>query len=607
MRSLFCCLRFEGTDKTKRLTTIIHQSQRDISEHRGLTEASIDQRLLPKKVRNQIINESDEVNINRFEWFLYLQIPDRLNGQLLLTDVIKYRSLDADLVAKGTWKVEQKQLLENTQQPKLLANPKHYIPEIVDELHVRMQAVGNYLNQSDNKGVILRQKGKGYHWRLPTANKKHTVNNPFFQQMRKIDLIDVLRVVDQDTGFIDEFKHVLGMSSKSRLYETDLLAILIANGTNQGIYGMAQISDRSYNQLSRIQANYFRLETLNSANDKINNATINLPIFKHYNIKQDSVHASIDGQKFESRRETFRTRYSSKYFGTGKGVSSVSLNINHLVPEAKIIGSNDHESHYIYDLLKNNSTELDPDTVSTDTHGANHVNFALLDLFGYRFAPRYAKVGKVINGLLNITEDQNGDIQLTLKKPIKTNIIVKHWDTIQRIAVSLDQCKTTQATLVRKLSGYKSNHPLLEALTEYNRLLKALYLLRYIDDEDLRNHVQRALNRGEAYHQLRRAISSVNGDKFRGNSDEEIQIWNECARLLANAIIYFNSKVLSHLLTSFEQQGKSRQLAIIKNASPVAWENINFRGTYKFSEVDELPILEELMATIEGYEPTEFE
>jgi TnpA family transposase len=68
--------------------------------------------------------------------------------------------------------------------------------------------------------------------------------------------------------------------------------------------------------------------------------------------------------------------------------------------------------------------------------------------------------------------------------------------------------------------------------------------------------VQRALNRGEAYHQLRRAISNVNGDRFRGNSDEEIQIWNESARLVANAIIYFNSKVLSNLLDSFEDQAQ---------------------------------------------------
>ena len=69
------------------------------------------------------------------------------------------------------------------------------------------------------------------------------------------------------------------------------------------------------------QANYLRPETLNLGNDAINDATAKLAIFKHYNIQEGLIHASADGQKFESRLETFKTRYSSKYFGTNKGLT----------------------------------------------------------------------------------------------------------------------------------------------------------------------------------------------------------------------------------------------------------------------------------------------
>ena len=165
-----------------------------------------------------------------------------------------------------------------------------------------------------------------------------------------------------------------------------------------------------------------------------------------------------------------------------------------------MIGANEHESHYIFDLLMSNSSEIIPEVLSTDTHGVNHVNYALLDLFGYSFAPRYARVGKVINELFEVKEDKNQRVQLRLKKPINNRCIIQYWDTIQRISISLKERKTTQVTLVRKLSGYKKNNPLLEALTEYNRMVKAKYLLNYIDDASLRNYVQRALNRGEAYH-----------------------------------------------------------------------------------------------------------
>jgi TnpA family transposase len=43
----------------------------------------------------------------------------------------------------------------------------------------------------------------------------------------------------------------------------------------------------------------------------------------------------------------------------------------------------------------------------------------------------------------------------------------------------------------------------------------------------LRQSVQKARNRGEAYHRMRRAISYVNSGRFRVKTEAEQQIWNE--------------------------------------------------------------------------------
>jgi len=603
LRELFLCLRFEGSEGVQRLAATLEQCRLDFSANGSLSIAVIDKRLPQKKQLPLLLDDNDTIKPDRYEWFLYLLIPSRLNGQLTLPEIIKYRTLDADLVNRERWREHKGQLLKQTQSTKLTSEPNKLIAQMTMELDIRLYEVSEYLERADNRNIILRNPRGKRVWRLPAASKKYMVNNPFFQQMPTTGVADMLRMVDRDTGFIDCFEHVLGAQSKSRAHEYDLLAILVGNATNQGIYGISQISDRTYDQLSTIQANYLRLETLDKANDAINNATARLSIFRHYNIQEDVIHVSADGQKFEARRETFKTRYSSKYFGTQKGVSALSLIANHTAINARVIGANEHESHFIFDLLMNNSSEIVPDVLSTDTHGVNHVNFALLDLFGYSFAPRYAQVGKVINEMFDVKEDENQRVQISLKKPINTKRITQYWDTIQRISVSLHERKTTQATLARKLSGYKKNHPLLEALTEYNRMVKANYLLNYIDDASLRNYVQRALNRGEAYHQLRRAISNINRDQFRGSSDEEIQLWNECARLVTNAIIYFNSTILSQLLTSFEYQADEEKIRIVKQASPVAWYNINLKGTYNFELSEKLPNLEELMRSIEGYLP----
>ncbi|ALZ64577.1 Tn3 transposase DDE domain protein (plasmid) [Bacillus cereus] len=52
--------------------------------------------------------------------------------------------------------------------------------------------------------------------------------------------------------------------------------------------------------------------------------------------------------------------------------------------------------------------------------------------------------------------------------------------------------------------------------------------LEYIDSLSLRQNVQKALNRGESYHKLRRSVSYANFGKLRFKTEQDQQIWNEC-------------------------------------------------------------------------------
>jgi TnpA family transposase len=99
----------------------------------------------------------------------------------------------------------------------------------------------------------------------------------------------------------------------------------------------------------------------------------------------------------------------------------------------------------------------------------------------------------------------------------------------------------TQATIVRKLASYRRQNQTKKALWELDNICRTLYILDFIDDEALRQRVQKALNRGEAYHRFRRAIAYVNSGKFRVRTEAEQQLWNECSRLIANAVIYYNT------------------------------------------------------------------
>ena len=93
---------------------------------------------------------------------------------------------------------------------------------------------------------------------------------------------------------------------------------------------------------------------------------------------------------------------------------------------------------------------------------------------------------------------------------------------------------------------------------EYDHIIRSIYLLDYIDSPPLRQHVQRALNRGENYHQLRRAVSYANFGKLRFKTENEQQLWGECARLLTNCIIFYNMVLLSQLAAHKERMGDAQ-------------------------------------------------
>lgn len=163
------------------------------------------------------------------------------------------------------------------------------------------------------------------------------------------------------------------------------------------------------------------------------------------------------------------------------------------------------------------------------------------------------------------------------------DLIVNEWPNVQRIMASLAQKDVTQATIVRKLSSYTRQNQTKRALWELENVLRTIYILKFIDDENLRQSVQKALNRGEAYHRFRRAVAFVNSGKFRVQTEAEQQIWNECSRLITNAVIYYNTALLSKVYEQKRRAGDREAMEILAGMLPIAWQHINLFGLFEFS------------------------
>lgn len=523
------------------------------------------------------------LDVDRYEFLVYRLLRNALEaGDVFVHDSDEYRRFEDDLISDDKWR-DKDRVLRDIGSPVLQTPIKELLAAFQQELEGKLKDVNTRIEDGNNKHIKLNGRANKRRWTLLYPGVEEPTNSPFFSQLPGIGIADLLWFVAGNTGFLRAFTHVLDRYVKHEPDLRDILACIVAMGTNMGLWKMAEVSGLSHSSLQTTARNYLRLETLHGANDAISNAIAKLPVFHLYDIR-DEMHSSSDGQRIETQIDTYNARHSPKYFGLQKGVSSYTVVANHVPINARVIGTHEHESHYVFDLLYNNTSDIKPERHSTDTHGTNQVNFWILHAYGYSFAPRYRDLRRKTDSLVGFKHpSQYGKYLIKPSRKIYSELIEQEWPNIQRIMASLAQKDVTQATIVRKLSSYARQNQTKKALWELDNICRTLYILDFIDDVGLRQSVQKALNRGEAYHRFRKAVAFVNGGKFRVQTEAEQQIWNECSRLIANAIIYYNTVLLSRVYEQKEMAGEQEALGIIQGISPVAWQHVNLYGTFEFS------------------------
>ena len=602
LRKLFIAIDVECNANQVILSEQLEHSRTELAEKRKLT--TFNQSFIKKSERSYLIDDG-ELHTKRFEFYLYYRISKHLDsGKAYITESEKNKRLEDDLIPVRDWENDKESIIAKTGLQRLLTPVTQTLDELEGLLNERMTQVGETIASDTNEFVKLQPRSNQLAWTLANRRWRDDIDNPIYSQIKHMGIIEIMNYVNRKTGFLDAFEGISTRKRNTKAEEDDLIACVFGNGTNYGLHRIAAISDRSVGVLRGVNDAFVRPETIRAANDLISNGIANLPVFKYYTINESAPFGSIDGQKYACRINTFKARFSAKYFRKGKGVSAMTLVSNHVPINTTVISPNEYEGHFAFDLLYNNNSDIQPKSLATDTHGINNVNFAILDMFGYQFSPRYARFKRAFNEQFEVVSGKG--VEIRLKKPINRKLIEQEWDQIQHIVCSLSRKATQQSTVIRKLSSNKRNSRTLSALHEYDRLIKCLYMLDYVDNKTLRQFVQQALNRGEAYHQLRKAIASVNGNMFRGGNDYQIDQWNDCARLIANSIIYYNSALLSALIEKFQKDGNQRVVDMIARFSPVAWSHIQLAGNYVFGNRDGLLNLYSMLESVDplaNYEP----
>ena len=111
------------------------------------------------------------------------------------------------------------------------------------------------------------------------------------------------------------------------------------------------------------------------------------------------------------------------------------------------------------------------------------------------------------------------------------------------------------------------------ALTALGRIVKTIYILRYLHDEDVRRRVQLQLNRGEHRHDVARWLFFANQGEFRTGDYEEIMNKASCLSLLSNAVLVWNTIEMEKIVRQLRERGEAILDTTLARVSPLLYKH----------------------------------
>lgn len=400
-------------------------------------------------------------------------------------------------------------------------------------------------------------------------------------------LLEVLATVNRYSDFLNELQHWRQRYHHGRPPERAFYASIMGLGAGIDLRKMARISTQINEAELEYTVNwYFSVENTHAANDRVLRLIDRLELPNVYRCTPDRVHTASDGQKFEVRLESLNANYSFKYFGKGQGISAYTFRDERdLLYYSTVFSAVERESAYVIDGLMHNDV-VKSDIHSTDSHGYTEAIFGATHLLGFSYAPRIKNLKRQRLYLFRSRRDVDRSAwKITPDGYIDTDLIEQNWDAILRLIATIKLKEITASDLFRRLNSYSQQHALYRALKAFGKILKSLFILRFIDEVDLRQAVERQLAKIEHIHRFTRAVSVGNPREFIQAEKQDQAMAEGCKRLIKNCIICWNYLYLSQKLAQIDDpEARKVFLQAVANGSVVSWQHVNLLGEYDFSD-----------------------
>jgi len=146
---------------------------------------------------------------------------------------------------------------------------------------------------------------------------------------------------------------------------------------------------------------------------------------------------------------------------------------------------------------------------------------------------------------------------------IDWDLIETHWQDLLRVVLSIKAGKVSSAVLLRKLGNYSRKNRLYQAFRELGRVIRTVFLLKFISDPEMREGITAVQNKVEAYNGFAQWVFFGGEGIIAQNDPEEQEKAVKYNDLVATAVAIQNVVDMSVALK-----------ALIEDAFPVTREDV---------------------------------
>lgn len=404
-------------------------------------------------------------------------------------------------------------------------------------------------------------------------------------RMPVTNIVDMLVDVENWVHVSKHFKPLSGYDSKIKDYPTRFVSTTFAYGCN---IGPTQAS-RSILKFSRKQIAW--LFNHHITEKKLDCAITD--IINRYNLFElpkkwgDGSSVSVDGTFWDIYTTNLLAAHHIRY-GKYGGIGYYHVSDQYIAIFSNFISCGAHESVYLLDGLVENDSDVKPTKVHGDSWAQSEVMFGLAFLLGISIMPRI----KNFKHLCFYKSSPNDTFEhidaIFTDTPVDWELIETHYDDMLRVAMSIQAGTVRSSTVLRKLCSKSRKNKLYYAFRELGRVVRTIFLLKYMDDLNCRQTIQSGTCKSEEFNEFIDWIAfgggGVIGDNMECNQRKIIKF----NHLVANMLIFHTVAHQTNAINTLVTSGKNIAGAVLKYIPPYWREHLNRFGTFVLN-IDKSP------------------